>query len=116
MEKLLKILVGLLLFMVCSVNSADSNTAVDLRTLGRMMCRKRKVFYTEGYRDFCEVARRELCSRYSTRSHSRCVQIKSHRFRYQMMRTVRDVCWYSGRDYTTKRVRESLGPYCFMYA
>ena len=60
MEKLLKILVGLLLFMVCSVNSADSNTAVDLRTLGRMMCRKRKVFYTEGYREFCEVARREL--------------------------------------------------------
>ena len=95
--------------LVFNVESTDSNTAVDLMSLGRAMCRRKMILYTGDNLDFCYAAKKELCSQFKTKNSASCRKINSHpRLGYQINSVKTNVCGYQGRDSLTKRFKEEL--------
>ena len=103
--------------LVFNVESNDSNTAVDLRSLGSTMCRKKKILYTGNNLDFCNAAKDVLCSAtnsegrplYKTKVSATCTKNDSHhRLLYQINKVKMNVCGYQGSDSLTKSFKEEL--------
>lgn len=113
MEKLIAITTLVIICLVSSVESTDSNTAVDLRNLAQIMCTKKKTHYISGpgYRKFCKAAKDIICPGV-LKNHpvGRCVLSTGPRSRltYMMKKVAKNVCFYEGRDEATKKVRKHL--------
>ena len=117
MKQVLAVYLIILSCLLESVQSTDSNTAVDLRSLADLICFQNKVWYTTNsgnYKTFCEVSKAIICPG-SSRSVQNAADVpcieKSkgwQRINYQSMKVHKSVCQYEGWDTNTKDVQDKL--------
>ncbi|KAL5270007.1 hypothetical protein ACHWQZ_G003477 [Mnemiopsis leidyi] len=98
--------------LLISVDSLDSNAAVDLMSLANAICRKQKVlYYRDGFEMFCKLSKELICPQTEKTvdaAAATCKPTLNVRIQYQMKKVQKAVCQYEGSDNTTKEVQARL--------
>ena len=95
--------------LVLSVESTDSNATVDLFSLARSMCMKNRVRFVRGHEGICRHAKHTLCRDFvKVRSVGKCKLSKSSTLNYLMTKAPMGVCSYGGKHKGTRKVKEIL--------
>ena len=115
MKNMLRICGIVTICLILSVEPTDSNTAVDLRSLAKLMCLKnkkhkyQKVRFSLKQERFCKLCKDIICPGVTKSSGDfKCVKSKSLRLNYQTIKVTRAVCEYEGRDEMVKKVKEAM--------
>ena len=115
MKNMLRICGIVTICLILSVEPTDSNTAVDLRSLAKLMCLKnkkhknQKVRFSLKQERFCQLSAILICPGVTKSSGNfKCVKSKSLRLNYQTIKVTRAVCEYEGRDEMVKKVKEAM--------